>query len=182
MTRYLLVAATRAEAAHLPSALPVVITGLGKTAAAQATTRALLEYGDRSGLVVVNLGTAGALHDHLEGLHHPRVVLNHELNADAIRALGFDPRERLELDQGDDTVLATGDVFVSDEQTRDRLAQRADLVDMEGYAVAFAAQALGVPVRLVKHVSDRADAAAMDWPSLVDASARVLGEWAHSAL
>jgi adenosylhomocysteine nucleosidase len=53
---------------------------------------------------------------------------------------------------------------------------------MEGYAVAFACQALGVPVRLVKHVSDNADAAAMDWPALVDASARVLGDWLRAEL
>ena len=48
---------------------------------------------------------------------------------------------------------------------RDRLAERADLVDMEGYAVAFACRRLGVPVRLVKHVSDRADDSALDWPT-----------------
>ena len=48
---------------------------------------------------------------------------------------------------------------------------------MEGYAVAYACQRLGVPVRLVKHVSDAADESALDWPAVVDASARVLGEW-----
>src|SRR3712207_8189119 len=43
------------------------------------------------------------------------------------------------------------------------LAQRAHLVDMEGYAVAYAASELGVPVRLVKHVSDNADDSALAW-------------------
>ena len=74
-------------------------------------------------------------------------------------------------------MLATGDVFVTDAGVRSALAARADLVDMEGYAVAWACRQAGVPVRLVKHVSDNADAAAMDWPALVDASARVLGAW-----
>jgi hypothetical protein len=32
-------------------------------------------------------------------------------------------------------------------------------------------------VRLVKHVSDAADESALEWPALVDRSARVLGEW-----
>jgi hypothetical protein len=32
-------------------------------------------------------------------------------------------------------------------------------------------------VRVVKHVSDSADEAALDWPALVDASAKVLGQW-----
>jgi adenosylhomocysteine nucleosidase len=172
----LVVAATRAEAAHVPEHLPVVITGLGKTAAAVATTRALAGV-DPARTRVVNVGTAGALRDGLEGLHLPGVVLNHEMNAEAIRALGYDPEERLVLDGGDGTVLASGDVFVTDPAVRDALARRADLVDMEGYAVAYACRRMGVAVRLVKHVSDNADASAMDWPRLVDHSARVLGGW-----
>lgn len=179
MTRYLVVAATKAEAAYVPRSLPVLITGIGKTAAATAVARALASYDGPDGLgglELVNVGTAGALHDHHEGLHEPGVVLNHDINAEAIRALGYDPQERLRCGPGE-TVLATGDVFVTDPVVRARLAAHADLVDMEGYAVVFAAQQFGVPVRLVKHVSDNADASAMDWPSLVDRSARVLGDW-----
>jgi nucleoside phosphorylase len=48
---------------------------------------------------------------------------------------------------------------------------------MEGYAVAYACRRFGVPVRLVKHVSDNADSSALDWPALVDRSAAALGEW-----
>jgi adenosylhomocysteine nucleosidase len=177
VTRYLVVAATEAEAAHLPAEVPVVITGMGKTAAATETTRALATDPDVASLVVLNVGTAGALRDGLEGLHLPGVVLNHDLSADAVRALGYDPRERLELPTGDATVLASGDVFVTDPEVRARLAERAHLVDMEGYAVAFAALRFGARVELAKHVSDNADAAALDWPELVDASARALGNW-----
>ena len=179
MARHLVVAATDAEVAHVPRSLPVLVTGIGKTAAATAVARALASYegsGGLDGLEIVNVGTAGALHDHHQGLHEPGVVLNHDLDADAIRALGYDPQERLRCGPGD-TVLATGDVFVTDPVVRARLAAEADLVDMEGYAVVFAARQFGVPVRLVKHVSDRADESAMDWPSLVDASARILGDW-----
>jgi adenosylhomocysteine nucleosidase len=158
----------------------VVVTGLGKTAAAVATTRALLGH-DPAGLTVVNLGTAGALRDGLEGLYEVGTVLNHDMNADAVRALGYDPRERLTVGSSE-VVLASGDVFVTDPELRKVLARQAHLVDMEGYEVAFACQALGVPVRLVKHVSDNADAAAMDWPTLVDRSARVLGDWVREQL
>jgi adenosylhomocysteine nucleosidase len=174
--RLLVVAATTAEAAHVPADLPLVVTGLGKTAAAVATTRALAAYDDPRGLTVVNIGTAGALREGLAGIHEPGVVLNHDINADVVRSLGYDPEER--LDVGDSEVtLATGDVFVSDPEVRDRLAVRAHLVDMEGYAVAYAARRFGVAVRLVKHVSDGADEGAMDWPALVEASAVELGEW-----
>lgn len=170
----LIVAATKAEAAHVPDHLPLVLTGLGKTHAAAAVARALAED---SYDVVVNIGTAGALRPGLTGLFEPSEVLNHDLSAAAIRALGFDPQERLTLAGGDGTVLATGDVFVTDPAYRDELAQRAHLVDMEGYAVVWACQAAGVPVRLVKHVSDSADASALDWNQVVDNSARVLGKY-----
>ncbi len=169
-------AATAAEAAHVPPDLPLVVTGMGKTAAAVATARALAAYDDVSGLTVVNIGTAGALRDGLTGLHEPGVVINHDINADIVRSLGYDPEERLVVGDSD-VVLATGDVFVTDPLVRDRLALAAHLVDMEGYAVAFAARSFGVPVRLVKHVSDEADESAMDWPSRVEASAVVLGRW-----
>lgn len=181
MTRYLVVSATPEEAAHVPEGLPVVITGVGKTAAATAVTRALLET-DRQDLVVLNIGTAGALRDGREGLFLPGRVINHDLSADALRAFGYDPRDELVVADGDETILATGDAFVSDPVVRERLAQRADLVDMEGYAVVYACDSLGVPVRLVKHVSDGADDSALDWPEVVDASARVLGEWLEALL
>lgn len=176
MTRFLVVAATAAEAAYLPGDLPVVVTGLGKTAAAVATARALAAYDDLADLVVLNVGTAGALRDGVSGLHEPVRVVNHDLSAAAIRALGYDPQEELVLAPGDGPVLASGDTFVTDPEVRRLLARTAHLVDMEGYAVAYAAREFGVPVRLLKHVSDNADEGAFDWPALVDASARVLGE------
>ena len=160
----------------MPADLALVITGMGKTAAAAATARALAAYDDVAGLTVLNIGSAGALRPGLSGIHEPGVVLNHDLSADLVRALGHDPQERLDVGESE-VVLATGDVFVSDPVVRDGLAQRAHLVDMEGYAVAYAAREAGVPVRLVKHVSDSADEGAMDWPSLVAVSAVALGEW-----
>lgn len=173
----LVVAATQAEAAYVPEGLPVVITGMGKTHAAVETTRALLAYGDTTDLTVLNIGTAGALREEYAGLYLPSVVLNHDLSADAIRALGHDPEERIELGSGDGTVLASGDVFVTDPVVRAHLAEQAELVDMEAFGVALACRRLGVDLELVKHVSDNADEGALDWPGLVDASAKVLGAW-----
>ena len=176
MTEYLVVGAVAGELRYVPAGLPVVITGVGKTAAAVATAKALGER-DTSDLVVLNVGTTGALRDGMAGLYLPSQVINHDVNADAVRALGLDPRETLTVEGGDGTVLASGDVFVTDPVVRARLAERAHLVDMEAYGVVYACQQYGVPVRLVKHVSDSADESALDWPALVDASAKVLGEW-----
>lgn len=207
MRSLLVVAATSAEVAHVPASVEVLITGIGKTAAAIAVTRALATRRDLDGLSVINVGTAGALRPGIDGLHEPRVVINHELSGDELRALGYDPHERLELDpirpgprtgqpkqSGQSTrlgqsgqsrqhvdgarariVLATGDAFVSDPRLRETLAARAHLVDMEGYAVALACRSFDVPVRLLKHVSDNADASALAWNDVVDRSARILG-------
>ena len=174
----LVVVATEAEAEYVPSGLRMVVTGIGKTAAAVATTRAIVQ--DRPSHVV-NVGSAGALRHGLTGLFEVGTVINHDMNGDAIRALGYEPLDVLPVGSSD-VVLASGDVFVSDPAVRARLASRAHLVDMEGYAVAYAARELGVPVTLVKHVSDNADETALEWVALVDRSARVLGEWATANL
>ncbi|GAB3926328.1 hypothetical protein GCM10029976_020860 [Kribbella albertanoniae] len=176
MTNYLVVSAIPGEARYVPEGLPVLITGVGKTQAAVAVARALAAR-DVSELVVLNVGTTGALRDGLSGIYLPSVVINHDLNAEAIRAIGLDPQEELPIDGGDGTVLASGDVFVADPVVRDRLAERAQLVDMEAYGVVYACREFGVPVKVVKHVSDSADDSAYDWPAMVDASAKVLGEW-----
>lgn len=179
----LLVAATEAEARYLPDSVEVLVTGIGKVAAATALTRRLAAYDvvELASLSILNLGTAGALHPHLSGLFEIGAVLNHEISADALRSLGYDARERLVLGSSD-TVLATGDVFVTDPVVRDALAARAQLVDMEGYAVAYVAAEFGVPVRMVKYVSDTADESALDWNTAVDRCARILGDWAMSVV
>lgn len=53
-------------------------------------------------------------------------------------------------------------MFVQDSVTRNRLAQQAHLVDMEGYAIARVAQYFGLPVQLIKVVSDNANESAGD--------------------
>ncbi|WP_430333402.1 nucleosidase [Rhodococcus sp. ACT016] len=181
-TGVLVVSATREEAAHVPDGLDLVVTGIGKVASAVAVTRALAQYPAERLPLVVNIGTAGALHAHHGGLYVPSAVLNHDFSSEVLRSLGYPVRDVIDLEGGDGTVLATGDSFISDAEVRDALAARADLVDMEGFAIAFACAQLGAPCRLVKHVSDHADDSAMDWPTQVDASARVLADWLRDAL
>lgn len=175
----LVVSATPEEAAHVPDGVRLLVTGVGKVPAAAGVAAALAT--DPGITEVVNIGSAGALHDHLEGVHVIGSVLNHDLSAAVLRDFGYDPQEWLAIGTG--VRLATGDVFVSDPALRAQLAAVADLVDMEGYAVAWAATRAAVPVTLVKHVSDQADAGALAWAELVDRSARELGAWlgAHLA-
>lgn len=174
MTRVLVVAATQREAAFVPEHLPCVISDIGKVEAGVQTTAAIAEHRPE---VVVNVGTAGSLRSGVSGLFLPSRVINHDLDSVAIRALGHHPIDELTIPGGDGTVLATGDQFVADVVLRDRLAEHADLVDMEGFAVVRAAQAMDVEVRLVKIVSDEADDSARDWLEVVARCARELGDW-----
>lgn len=173
-SRVLVVAATKVEAAHVPAGMPLVLTGIGKVEAAAVTAAAIAELRPE---LVLNIGTAGALRPGLVGLFVPSLVVNHDYSAEAVRALGHEAVDEVELPEGDGTVLATGDLFVTESSVRDRLAERAHLVDMEGFAVARTCQIAQVPCRLVKVVSDAADDSALAWPAVVDGCARLLGHW-----
>ncbi len=178
----LVVSATKSEAAHVPAGIESVICGIGKVDAAVAVTAAVLRHSGARPPTVVNIGTAGALRPGRAGLYMPSTVRNHDISADVLRSLGYPVRDAITVPGGDGTVLATGDSFVTDPAVRDALAAHSDLVDMEGFAIARACEALGVACVLVKHVSDDADETAMEWPERVDHSARVLGGWLEQLL
>ena len=173
----LFVVAARAEATAFDHALPVLVTGIGKIRSAAALAACLASYEAAGGLpsAVVNIGTAGALRAHMIGVHRVETVLLHDFSHAAVRKItGMDEYPPLHVGPRDDevaearpgtavttpgngVVLATGDTFVADSAVRDALAEQADLVDMEGYAIAQVAHDFGVPVELIKHVSDTAD-------------------------
>ncbi|MDO8733513.1 MAG: nucleosidase [Actinomycetota bacterium] len=179
--RPLLVVALEEEAIHLHlTELPVLVTGIGKVNAAIAVATIL---GESSPSEVVNLGTAGALRPDLIGTHVISRVSQHDLDDEALFDLvGMHFGEPVDLG-GAGLTLTTGDAFVADPRARALLAEHADLVDMEGYAVARAAITAGVPVRIVKRVSDDADTgAAQSWKESVDECAEHLGAWARQFL
>jgi adenosylhomocysteine nucleosidase len=172
--RTLVVVALRQEAAHLDG-VDVLLTGIGKVSAATAVAAALAR---KRPARVLNVGTAGALRDGLEGVHRVGRVLEHDVDHAALRALVGEPvvGEHV-LDPTSPIVLATGDAFVQGGPVRDALAQRADLVDMEGFAVAHACAAAGVPCEILKVVSDAADEAAVaSWQDQVEALARTIAD------
>ncbi|WP_128984734.1 nucleosidase [Streptomyces roseicoloratus] len=178
--RPLLVLAVKEEAQYLDTDLPVLLTGMGKVNAATALA-AVLARGPLPS-EVVNLGTAGALRPGFTGTHVVGTVIQHDLDGELLATLtGETYGAPITLPDGGEVVLATGDAFVSDEAARERLALRAALVDMEGYALATAAAHAGVPLRLVKHVSDEAgEGAARSWRESVAACARALAGWAEA--
>lgn len=166
MTSPLVVVALRQEAARLGD-VDVVLTGIGKVSAAVAVTAAIAE---RRPPFVLNVGTAGALRDGLEGAHTIGRVVEHDVDHAALSALiGEELSGEVVLDPSSPITLATGDAFVADPDLRLALAAHADLVDMEGYAIARACEHAGVPLRMVKVVSDTADGdAALTWQEQMD--------------
>lgn len=211
--RPLLVIAMAGEAAELTAGdprfedLPVLLTGIGRINTTLALTDCLHRYLAAGGLpgAVINLGTAGALRPGLSGVHRINRVLLHDFSHSSVAAFtGSDEYPPIDLDSdlpGDhsdvDTLdgleqdaasgarvtLATGDAFVEDSTTRTRLAEDADLVDMEGYAVARVARWFGVPVQLVKLVSDTADeSAGQNWRDELPRMARELAAHTRRAL
>ncbi|MFG3343781.1 nucleosidase [Streptomyces sp. NPDC048018] len=178
--RPLLVLAVKEEAQHLDTDLPVLLTGMGKVNAATALATALARGPLPS--EVVNLGTAGALRPGWTGTHVVGTVIQHDLDGELLASLtGETYGAPIALPTGGEVVLATGDAFIADEAARERLALRAALVDMEGYALATAAAFAGVPLRIVKHVSDEAgEGAARSWRESVAECARALADWAEA--
>jgi adenosylhomocysteine nucleosidase len=181
--RPLLVLALAEEAQFLDTGLPVLLTGMGKVNAACALARVL-----GRGPVparVVNLGTAGALRPGLSGIHQVKTVIQHDLDADVLRTLtGISVGGPMTVAAGGTGLtLATGDAFIARAADRDRLADRAHLADMEGYALAAAAAEAGVPIDIVKYVSDDTDeSAGGSWRENVAKAARSLAEWAAQNL
>lgn len=176
----MLVVALDEEADQLDDdGLPVLVTGPGKVHSAVAVSAAL---GLARPQAVVNVGTAGGLRDGLGGVYEVDTVIQHDFDGAAIRALvRRDYGTPIELDsmaRGTGVVLATGDQFIDDGNVRAALAREADLVDMEGYAVAWAARTVGVPVRLIKLVSDNAvEGALRTWSETVAEHAQTLRRW-----
>lgn len=176
----LLVVALEEEAAHLHvGELPILVTGVGKVCAASSLAAVLSRQRPSR---IVNLGTAGALRDGLRGTHVIGRVTQHDFDDEAIFALtGTRFGEPIELGPG--PVLASGDAFVSGGRKREQLAVCADLVDMEGYAIARVSRQFGLPATLVKEVSDSAgENAGQSWTEAVDACAERLGAWVRREL
>ena len=207
----LLVIAMAGEAAELTAGdprfedLPVLLTGIGRINTTLALTDCLHRYLRAGGLpgAIINLGTAGALRPGMTGVHRVNRVLLHDFSHASVAALtGADEYPPIDLDSdlpGDHTeldtldgldrdaasliTLATGDVFVESDAVRDRLAEDADIVDMEGYAVARVARWFGVPVQLIKVISDDAgDDAGATWRDELPQMAREIAAHTHREL
>jgi len=166
----LLVAALESELQAFPAELPGfarLVTGPGKLKAAYGLTRALdaAEYDE-----VLVVGTAGAVDDTLDsGVYEVSAALQHDVQ-DLDGVIGQHVSLPSHVETGrDGHTIATGDIFVDDADAVARIRSLGGvLVDMETFAYIWVAQQFGVPIRVLRAVSDRAqDGATQIWDEVV---------------
>ncbi|MGO2520601.1 MAG: phosphorylase family protein [Microbacterium sp.] len=173
----LLVAALESELIAFPEDLPGfdrLVTGPGKLKATYALTRALDTTTYDEILVV---GTAGALDETIEsGVHEVNWAFQHDvINEEGIHGEHVSMPQRMHLGDGDISI-GTGDSFIDDADAVQLIRSLGGrLVDMESYAYAWVADQFGVPIRIWKAVSDRAqDDANTTWTEAVTACSHQL--------
>ncbi|WP_336632925.1 MULTISPECIES: nucleosidase [unclassified Microbacterium] len=152
-----------------------LVTGPGKLQAAYALTRRLDEGGIDE---IVVVGTAGSLDPEVTGVHDISGAIQHDVtDIDGIAGQHVSLPALVTTGRGTATI-ATGDHFVDDAEAVAAIrALGATLVDMETYAYIWVAERFGVPVTVLKAVSDNAqDDAITDWRETVAACSAVLRE------
>ncbi|MFP4148488.1 MAG: nucleosidase [Nitriliruptoraceae bacterium] len=179
----LVVAALEEETRAFDGHLEVLHTGVGKVQAAAALAARLAH--DPAELVV-SVGTAGGLQGQAIGtvVEVGRVHQHDFDHAGVSRFVGRPlPGGPLAVDgpEGAAGRLATGDRLITSAADRDRLARHADVVDMEGYAVAATARAFSRQVWIAKAVSDRAgEDVAVEWPEALARCSAALLAWVEA--
>ena len=168
----LLVAALDSELQAFPAEIPGferLVTGPGKLNAAVRLTRAL-DAAAYDEIVVV--GTAGAVDDDLSAdVFEVAAAIQHDVqDLDGVIGQHVSLPARVETGR-EGLVIATGDSFVDDADAVARIRSLGGvLVDMETFAWVWVAQEFGVPIRVLRAVSDRAqDGATTLWDDMVAA-------------
>ena len=132
----------------LPPGVRIFVSGMGPDAARRTTEEAIRQGAER----VLNAGVCAALSPEI-----PRgsvFRIERVANEDDERAIDLpvEPGNPLPLAR-----LASVERPLFEPARRERLAQRADLVEMEGFAIADVCRRNDVPCILVKGVTDFAD-------------------------
>lgn len=168
----LLVAALASELVAFPADLDGyerLVTGPGKLQATFALTRRLDAASYNEILVV---GTAGSVVPGTRGVFEVTAAIQHDVtDIDGIAGQHVSLPPRVETGRDGGVTIATGDHFVDDADAVAAIhALGALLVDMETYAYIWVAQQFGVPIRVLKAVSDDAQGDAItDWRDAVAA-------------
>jgi adenosylhomocysteine nucleosidase len=136
--------------------LHVAISGMGKVAAATACQFLIREL---KSVEIINAGAAGALVSGKRFAPGSLFCVTSTVEGDH-ELLGKNPQPLLSDGRTDWDLpaarLVTCDVPVFDSHRRDALAEKGDLVDMEGAAIARVAAVFETPWTMIKGISDSA--------------------------
>jgi adenosylhomocysteine nucleosidase len=153
----------------MPEGVVLIHSGVGKLNAALATVAAIAQHRPR---LIINYGTAGAVHERARGLLEVGRVIQRDMDAEPLAPRGTTPFATLPSDIRSGVTgicCATGDSFVrsADAWLHE---QHADIVDMELFAIADVCRRSALPWRAWKYITDNADDnAANDWSATVNA-------------
>ena len=156
----------------------VAVCGVGKVFAAIAAEAMILRFGVTA---LLNTGVAGGLHPMLEvgDIALADKVVQHDMNTIAIgdprgllsginvieietdkRLLKALCRATADLDHNALVgTIASGDLFVSEQKTKDKITAEFDAIacEMEGAAIGHVAYVNGVPFAVLRSISDGGD-------------------------
>ena len=177
----LLVAAMAPELSAFPTAIDgydIVVTGPGKLNATAGLTEALVR-GDYDEILV--LGTSGTVDESITGTHDVAAAVQHDV-WDGEKIIGNHLADSIptRVETGrEGLVVATGDHFVDTAEGAQRVRDLgATFIDMETYAYIWVAQRFGVPIRVVRIVSDGAEEDAFTtWDEVVADCSAKLWNW-----
>ena len=165
------------DSALVQGTAQVFYTGVGKVNATLATLQALQSFHPD---ILINFGTAGAVHPSLSGLLPISRAVQRDMNAEPLAPRGITPFHTglHPLDSGQaGWVCGTGDNFVS---AHDPWFDTAGIhvVDMELFAIASVCQHQGTPWRSMKFISDQANGdSPTDWQANVRRGQELFVPW-----
>lgn len=142
----------------------LIESSIGKIASSLATAILINDFNVDT---IVNIGIAGALKDiKTESAYFIKSVAQHDVimpfaqyQVDMFQTIDCVIPSKLLTINHSHKKLATGDQFITDTSS---IPDEYDLVDMEGFAVAYVAQRYSIPIIMIKGVSDDANSQSED--------------------
>ena len=156
------------DARKLPSGVGIYYSGIGKINAAITTMQAITRSKPK---LIVNFGTAGAVHPETSGLLAIQRVVQRDMIAETLAPRGqvpFCKRPHEYLSKSGEFSCGTGDSFVTSHDPW-LVEQNITVVDMELFAIAAVAHEHNTDWVSYKFVTDHAnESSGQDWSTKVN--------------
>jgi adenosylhomocysteine nucleosidase len=156
------------EAKNLPAGIGIYYSGIGKINAAIATMQAIERSQPK---LIINFGTAGAVHHQTSGLLPIRRVVQRDMIAEPLAPRGQAPfctRPYEYFSKSGEFSCGTGDSFVTSQDPW-LVEQDITVVDMELFAIAAVAHEHQIEWLSYKYVTDHANESSVeDWSAKVN--------------